>query len=254
MTQKIPAKAQYSCDPRLRLTAVLCLSTLSVCFNELISLLWLLAASLLFCLLFGAPLLTLVKQLRWLLPMFLLLALVQSLFNVDSEVLLQLGRLRLLTAYGLRQAGLFSLRILIVVSSACILLKESTRRLIQALSQMHMPFELVFMVSTAVRFMGVIRDEFRNSLHAIQLRGVDLQHIPLKQRMKVYSYLLLPVMTTTLSRARQLSLSVDLRGFRRSKQRISYFTLTLSLRDKLLIALFGLITLVILVLYYIKPF
>lgn len=250
MAQAVLAKTEYAYDPRTRLTIVLCLSSLSVFISDVRWLLGIFAAAFLLTLLFKGKILFAVKQFKWLLPMFVMLCFAQSLFGAAEGVLLQLGSLKLLSLYGIRQAALFSLRIVIVVLSATILLPESSRRMIQALSQMHCPYELAFMVTTAVRFMSVIREEFSNSLHAVQMRGADLKHIPMDKRMKVYTYILLPVMSSTLFRARQLSISLDLRGFRRSKERSSYFRLKMSAKDWMIIILALAITAACLLIYF----
>ena len=250
MSQAVIAKKEYAYDPRVSLCIVICLSALAVIFTDVLWLAGLFMLSLLAATIFRGRLDIAIAQLRWLIPMFFMLCIVQSIFNSSDNILLHIGSVKILTGEGIAAAALFTFRIIIVVLSASILFKESSRRIIQALSQMHCPYEIAFMTSVAVRFLSVIREEFKNSLYAVQMRGADLKKIPLKQRAKVYSFILLPVMSSTLFRAKQLSLSLELRGFRRSRERTSYFYLTMQKKDWLIIILSLICTLTLAILYF----
>ena len=75
------------------------------------------------------------------------------------------------------------------------------------------------MVLLAVRFIPVFMDEFRQSLLAIQLRGVDLGQIPLAEKVRVYSYILMPAVAGAIIRARRIATAMEARAFRAKKKR-----------------------------------
>ena len=242
--------AVRSFDPRARLALVFALSSLGVFINDP----WWLAGIFLLTLFtawgFGGNWYVLKKTLPWVLSLLILFAFLQSLTRCGEPVFLALGRLTLLTGRGISEAVQFALRVLIIVVSASVLARETSRRIVQALVQMRIPYELAFMTSVGVRFLKVLRDEMGNSLVAMQLRGVELKKIPLVKRLPIYTYLLLPVLSGAIFKARQLSLSVELRGFKLHYQRSSYFRLSLMPHDWLVIIASFLAAVLVLAAYF----
>jgi len=93
------------------------------------------------------------------------------------------------------------------------------------------------MVTMAIRFLPLLRDEAVDMLTAIQLRGVNLKKIPLLRRLKMYSYLLAPLLISVLLKARDLSLAMEMRAFRAFPRRTSLRTLYLQPADYLVMAM-----------------
>jgi len=143
------------------------------------------------------------------------------------------------------------LRMMIIIVSATIMRGSSSREIIQALVQWKIPYEIAFMVSLAIRFLPILRDEAKDVFTAIQLRGIEVEELSLYKRFKVYSYLFMPVLSGVIYRARELSTSIESRGFRAYPERTSYIKLRLSLKDYILMITSMLFTLIILILYFI---
>ena len=247
---KNPAPAEYAYDPRTRLCFVLCLSSLSIMLNSPLWLAGVFVITLVIAAFFGKGFASSIRFVRWVLYMAVFLLVLQSVFGIGNRVFLQVGGITLLTDYGINAAVLFALRMSVIIISASILLCENSRRMVQAMVQMRLPYEIAFMVSTAIRFMRMLSEEMSNSLLAIQLRGVNLKKIPVRKRVMVYTYLLLPVLSGAIFKARQLSLSLELRGFRLSHQRTSYFRLEMTKKDRLIIAVTILFTVILIVAYF----
>ncbi len=91
------------------------------------------------------------------------------------------------------------------------------------------------MVSIGIRFLPILTREIKDSMVAIQLRGIEIEKIPLKKRLYIYSYLFTPILVSTIIRAQKLSMSVEMRGFRAYEQRTSYMVLKMSYIDYLII-------------------
>ena len=242
--------AEYAYDPRTRLCFVLCLSGLAIVINSPLWLAGVFVITLVIAVFFGGGISSSMRFTRWILYMAVFLLLLQSIFGAADRVYLAIGGITLLTDYGIISALLFALRMSVIIISASILLCENSRRMVQAMVQMRMPYEIAFMVSTAIRFMRMLSEEMNNSLLAIQLRGVNLKKIPVRKRVTVYTYLLLPVLSGAIFKARQLSLSLELRGFKLYHQRTSYFRLELTKKDKVLIFLTILFTVIIIAAYF----
>lgn len=201
-------------DVRTLFALVLVITSLAIAINDLLWLTALMALTLAALLAAKIPMSRLGKRLwryRWL---FLILALAQSLTNGSGRVLLEWQRYVLLSTGGLLAALTALLRIAVILAAALLLTLKDYQQMATGLAQMHVPYELAFMVLLAVRFIPVLMEEFRNSLVAIQLRGVDLKAIPLGEKIKVYSYILMPTTAGALIRSRRIAIAMEARAFR----------------------------------------
>ena len=115
---------------------------------------------------------------------------------------------------GLLGAAAALLRIAIILAAVGLLSLKDYQQMVVGLTQMGVPYEFAFMVLLAVRFIPVLMVEFRDSLAAIELRGVDLKAIPLKDKLRVYSYLLMPTTAGALIRSRRIAVAMEARAFR----------------------------------------
>jgi biotin transport system permease protein/energy-coupling factor transport system permease protein len=73
--------------------------------------------------------------------------------------------------------------------------------------------ELALMVSMAVRFVPVLREEIHRVRTAQLARGADLASAPLRDRAGAVSRLMWPVMTGTMRRADRLAAAIEARGY-----------------------------------------
>ena len=111
----------------------------------------------------------------------------------------------------------------------------TVRALIQAMVQLKLPYEIAYMVSIGVRFLPQLAEQFRDSLTALQLRGVVVEELKLRKRLTLYTYLLLPAIVSGMQQAKELSMSMEMRAFRAMSARTSYFRLSLTTKDVFLL-------------------
>lgn len=222
-------------DPRTKLVIVLCLSTLAIFIKDILLLSGVLLVTIIISLFFKIDLLQVLKKLRRLLYVLLAIAIVQSMFSTGGQVLIGIGKLTILTTVGLQKGLEFIIRIMIIISSATIITTSNSREIIQGLVQWKLPYEIAFMVSIGIRFLPILTEEIKDSVVAIQLRGVEIEKIPLKKKFYVYSYLFTPILVSTIIKAQKLSMSIEMRGFRAFEQRTSYMILKMSYVDYLII-------------------
>lgn len=224
-------------DPRTKLLLVVILSTFGVIYKDIIFLLGILLISTALALAMGSDLRGIVRRLKRLIYLVLVIALVQSLFTNIGEPILSIGSLTLLTDYGIKRALEFILRISIVIVSAGILTTSSSRDLVQGLIQMKIPYEIAFMVSIAIRFLPIFREEMLDSMIAIQLRGLDFKKTKLRDKLKIYKYIFLPIVINSILKARELSAAMEMRGFRAYPERTSFRVLKMENSDYIIISL-----------------
>lgn len=237
-------------DPRVKLLALLLLTTAALIFARLPWLLGLFAASLLLSLLFGARPAEFFRRARGFIGLLLAVALLQCLFTRGGEPWLQIGGCTLIYREGARLGAASALRYLVIVCAAAVMAGESSRRVVAGLSGLGLPYPLVFMLMTALRFLPLFRRSFQDAVISAQLRGVDLKAVPRGKRLSFYGSLLLPVLSDALLRSRELAVAMEARGFGAYKERTVYFKLKMRPSDWLLSALLTAAFVLALILYF----
>lgn len=223
-------------DIRSLLILVIVITVFAVILNSLLALLVLLVISLIALGLAPIPLGKLIKRLRGYRWLIFILILVQSLTHSGGKVYLQWRGYVFLSAGGLEAALGVLLRIVIILAVALLLTQKDYQELATGLAQMKVPYELAFMVLLAVRFLPTLREEFRDSLAALQLRGVEIEIVPLGKRLGLYYYLLLPTTGVAMVRAQRIAIAMEARGFRAYPRRTWLEWPSLSAMDWLIIA------------------
>jgi energy-coupling factor transport system permease protein len=238
-------------DPRVMLLIAACFSTMGV----LIETVWLLAAVfaavVLFSVALRADMMLLLRRLKGLLLFIVVIAFLQSIFNPTGNTLVRIGDIHIITTGGLLMAAGTLLRIGTVIASASVFTLTSSRCMIQGLVQLKLPYEFAFMASVALRFLPVFTEEFRDAVTAIQLRGVDLKKIRLREKLGLYAAILTPTIYGAVDKAQKLSYAMELRAFRAYPKRTSRFVLHLNAVDYIYMTVIPLVSAGVLAFYYI---
>ena len=171
------------------------------------------------------------KRLKRLWQIIIIVALLQSIFSPAGEVWLQIGSVSLLTSGGVIKGLIVLGRLAILILGGSLFTVYSARELIQGMIQLKLPYEVAYMISIGIRFIPLMGEELRDSLTALALRGVVVKDLKMRKRLKVYTYLLLPMIAGSLHNARALTMSMEMRGFGAYPCRTSYFALALDRRD-----------------------
>lgn len=227
----------YNLDPRTKLVMVLIISTLAIIYNDLLNLLALLILATIIAIAMKSDLISILKRIKKLLLLMIAIAFVQSISSKTGNIVLSIGGFILITDFGLIKALEFILRIGIIIISSVIITTSNSREIVQGLVQMKVPYEIAFMVSIAIRFLPIFRDEMVDKVVALQLRGVDLRKINFKEKIKIYKYLLLPITTNSILKAKELSIAMEMRGFRAYPQRTSFLVLKMRMMDYIIISI-----------------
>jgi len=201
-------------DPRTKMVMVVCLSGLALLYNTPGQLLLVFAVTVALLMIFHFELGVIRDYLKPFLSLMLFLLVIQCVFSPGGKVLVAAGPVPLITAGGLSTGVSAVLRIMTVAAAAMLFTTFSSRDFILGLVQWKVPYELAFMVSIALRFLPVFRDELGNVVTAVQLRGVELKKVPWREKMALYRRLFFPVVYGTMLKARQLAVSMEARGFR----------------------------------------
>jgi len=166
------------------------------------------------------------RKLKRLFKLLFFVAVLRSIFMPSGSVLLELWGIRFLTVGGILTGTLVLLRLALFVISGAMFTCYSVRILIQGMVQIKMPYEIAYMVSIGVRFVPQLVEELKDSLTALQLRGVVIEELKLKKKLSLYTYLILPTIVSSMQNAKELAMSMEMRAFRAEQERTSYFELT----------------------------
>ena len=178
-------------DTRTLLLIVLCFTTLALALGDPFWLAAVLALALAALAAMGISPARLGRRLKRYRGLFLVLVLAQSLTNSSGRVFLEWRGHVLLSSgsAGRCGGGIEDCR---HPGGGHVLSRRNYQELVTALVQLRVPYELAYMVLLGVRFIPVFMEEFRTALTAIQLRGVDLDKVPLGRKIRIYSYILMP--------------------------------------------------------------
>jgi energy-coupling factor transport system permease protein len=237
-------------DVRTKIIIVLCLSTPAVLIQDPFLLTALFVISVLISLFTGSNLKMVFKKLSSVWYIFLVLVLAQSIFGGSGAELLSFGRLTILTTGGIIKGIEFILRLMIIIISATIMTTSNQREIIQGLNQFKIPYEISFMVSVAIRFLPMLSSEIKNTLTAVQLRGVELEKLKFFRRIKLYRYIFYPILINTVKKAQRLSIAMETRAFRAYPERTSYLVLRFRAIDYFVISISFLTSTLIIFYYY----
>ncbi len=237
-------------DVRTKIILVLCLSTPAVLVQDPYMLAAVLIMSILISIFIGSDLKKISKSLSRIWYIFFTLIIVQSIFTGSGMELLSIGRFTILTSGGIIKGVEFMLRLLIIIISATIMATSNQREIVQGLNQWRVPYEISFMVSIAIRFLPMLAAEIKNTLIAVQLRGIDPQELKFSKRIKLYRYIFSPVLINTVKKAQKLSIAMEARAFRAYPVRTSYMVLKFARIDYIIISISLILMIAILFFYY----
>ncbi len=135
------------------------------------------------------------------------------------------------TEGALSRASFFSLRLVLFVSVAFLMtltnspseLAEAVAKVLQPLKKIGVPVnDLALILFIAIRFIPILFEEFQAIKNAQMMRGVTFEG-SFVSRLKKTTSILLPVFVAALSRADDLALAIESRGYESGRER-TFFT------------------------------
>ncbi|HOA15094.1 MAG TPA: energy-coupling factor transporter transmembrane component T [Bacillota bacterium] len=222
-------------DPRSKLFAVFCLTTMALLIRQGESALLLAALTIAALALFGVRLSAPFRILRKLVPALLVVSVLQVLLVKAGRPLLLLGSIRLVTTGGLQAALFMAARVGIIASCGSILYSIGFSDFLLAMRSIRVPYELAFMSAMGAKFLPLLAEEMSDSLISAQLRGADLRRMGLVRRLRLYVDVLMPATVTAMSRAEGISWALELKGFNPGKPRTYWHKLEMGMSDWLVL-------------------
>jgi energy-coupling factor transport system permease protein len=220
-----------SIDPRVKLAMMLAISTCALIVRSLLPLLAVMLLNLMILLLGGIQFRQSISRVHLFFKTILALFVLQVIFNRSGDPLIIAGGVTLLTDHGLTVACTVTLRLLIIMTAALIILSGEPRDYLQALIQLRIPYEIAFMTMAALRLLPTLREASRDTFNAVQMRGVRLKKQSPGKALAIYSRLFIPIIAEAIRRSEQIAVAMEARYFRALPQRTSQYQLIMKKMD-----------------------
>ena len=243
----------HKLDARVKIIPVLLVMVLALLTTSLTFYLVLLLLLLLVLASTGVSPTTMARSIMPILLMVLMTAVYHLIFTArDSRVLFDIFGFAI-TEGGAEKAAFFSLRLLIFVTVAFLVtltsspsdLAEALVKLLKPLERLRVPVaELGLILFMAIRFIPILADEFTAIKNAQVVRGVSFDGSVVR-KIRQSLALLLPVFVAAISRADDLAIAMEARGYRSDRPR-SVFSHAAIGGPEILFALVGVSTLLLL--------
>ncbi len=218
-------------DPRVKLLTLIIFSMLAVLSKDIVNMGIVLVSSLFLTLLLGGQLAVIFKKLKRFVQLLVFISIVQMIFIREGQPLIVINGVTIVYLEGLLRGVMSAMRFFVIIALASIMLSENTGKVVASLQKMKVPPTFCFMIKISLHFLPSFRESFKDSLVAIELRGVNLKKIKLGQRVSLYARLLTPVIGESIKNARELATCMQSRGFGVMKQRTIYADVKLNAKD-----------------------
>ncbi|MEM4568670.1 MAG: energy-coupling factor transporter transmembrane component T [Thermofilaceae archaeon] len=211
----------HALDPRAKFVMLLALSATSLALNDVLSLVVLLLIEA-FLLKLGRSLKEWVQALKGL---SLLLAMIFTLNYLT------------LPSHKLFTSTTMTLRFLCLTTAFSIFFLTTTAdELAAALELSGVPREYSIMFTMSLRFVPSLARDLQTISDALKCRGLELEKGGLKERIRNYTYLLVPLIIYELRRSLMVAEALEARGFGAVKEVQPYIELKLKKRDYIAVA------------------
>jgi energy-coupling factor transport system permease protein len=220
----------HNLDPRIKFGYVCAIFAIAVVFWEILPLMLLFFLQVPFVLLAG------VKR-EWLRSMRGAAFLATIIF-LTNFIVAFIGSGYTVTARNLESAAGMTLRFVVLVESFSVFfLTTSPDHLGLALEQTHVPYELVFAFTTAVRFVPVLAEEAQTIMDAQKARGLELERGNFLKRIRNYIPILIPLIVSAIRRSLELAEAMESRAWGATKNRTNLYRLKMHKGDFGLLAI-----------------
>ena len=248
----------HKMDPRFKIVQLIAFIVFVFLADGFIPLI-LIAAAIVFVLLISkVPLKMYLKNLKPILPIIVITAVLNALYVTEGTVLLSWWVFTVSTG-GLIRAAFMSVRIvLLIVVSSVLTYTTTPTELTDGIESLFSPLKLIglgevvhtlaMMMTIALRFIPTLTDEADKIMSAQKARGADLDNGGLFKRLKALMPILIPLLISSIRRAYELAEAMDCRCYSGGKGRTRMKRLKASKIDFISI-IFSLIVLAIVVLF-----
>lgn len=189
------------------------LSSAAILFNDPVKLIIVLGESIAFLKLLGLNPSGGIRRFRQLIYLFLTMALLQNLFSPSGPPILTLFGRGILFRDSVLSAISVVLRVLVLATTGYVFVSMGEKQFIDAMAAIGIPQLILFMTVIGLRFIPIVRDEIKDMLNSVRLRGVEPNELGIRERARFFLNLSIPLIFTTLNYASRVAAVLEARGF-----------------------------------------
>ena len=231
----------HKLDPRLKLVALIVYIVFIFMATSAASLTYMVALTFVIILLTKIPLATYLKNIKSILPIILLTAILNMLYVAEGETIISFWIVKI-TDGGISRAIFMAVRIIVLIMSSAMLTYTTTPTMLtDAIESLLSPLKLIglggavhtiaMMMTIALRFIPTLIDETDKLMNAQKARGADFDSGSILKRVKALIPILIPLLISSIRRAFDLSEAMESRCYTGNHTRTRMKQLKLFARD-----------------------
>ena len=219
----------HKADPRTKLIFLIAYIVLIFVTKNFLGLAFLTVLTFALMALSKVPLKMYLKNLKAILPIIILTAILNAFYSGGGRVLASFWIIKI-TTLGLQRAAFMAVRVILFIFAGAILSYTTTpTALTNAIENLLKPLSLIGLGSAvhtmamtmtiALRFIPTLIDETEKIMNAQKARGANLETGGLMQRVKALLPILIPLLISSVRRAYELAESMECRCYNGGKGR-----------------------------------
>ena len=223
-------------DSRVKLVLVFCILVLVFLWKSPIYLGILVLAIIIFSLMGGIPFPYMRRLILITLPFGIILVLMHGFFNrwFGETVLLGplpdwfpflAGRVKLYTEGTLFGLAMAFRTYALMLAMPMVISTTDINKLVLGLIDYKVPYRIIFVFTTALRFAPLLLEELRNIRDAQALRGLDPKQMNIIKRVRVSAAMVVPLILGAMNKSTQLEIALQAKAFSGSDDRTYYHSI-----------------------------
>ncbi len=238
----------HKLDPRTKILASMFFMFGIFLINNISEYIFVLILSALTIIMSQIPVMKILKGLKPILPL-MMITVIMNMFFTQGTVIFSWAFINI-TREGIYLAGFMGIRIffliiftsLLTLTTSPITLTNGIEGLLTPLKRFKVPsHEIAMMMSIALRFIPTLIDETDKIMKAQKARGADFESGNIIKRTKSLVPILIPLFISAFTRADELAMAMEARGYRGDEGRTRFKELNYKTIDKIILLIFALI-------------
>jgi len=152
----------------------------------------------------------------------LMILITQIIFRREGEPIFEWHIIKI-TEMGIRYGISISLRYILIIIIASLLLDISYSEYLKAFQAWKFPPKLTFLLTSTIHFLHLFQRNLKNIQENLMIRGIKLKSLPLKKKLNAFITIILPLLGKSLSEIQFRSAALELKGFGVSASRTSVY-------------------------------
>ncbi len=191
-------------------------STAAILFSNPFKLIVVLAETVVFLAAIGLNPFGGVRKFRGIIGLFIGMALLQNLLSPRGEPLLTLWGHGIIFSDSMMTAAGIVLRVLVIAMTGYVFVSMGEKKFIDVMGALGIPDIVLTMTVVGLKFIPIIRDEVRDMLNSVRLRGLEPNDMGFRDRARFFLDLSVPLVFSTLNKASRIAAVLEARGIKAS--------------------------------------